>query len=282
MFRLLSKTVTNSRQATALSRTFSTISESSGDVPKTTPSLPTLNHYVSKHGIASRRGAADLILKGRVRVNGRIVNEAGYRVAEKDTVEVNGKLLGSPGAPSEPPRIVLMMNKPHGYECTRPTRHTEPGQTIYDLIDEKGLRFLSVGRLDKNSEGLLLLTTDGTLANDIIHPSRAVEKEYLVRTRAPLSTEDMAAMTSGLEDEGEILRAARVTAIPHPQFNYSIVLTSGRKREARRLVRARGNHVYHLRRVRVGGLQLGELPLGKTRVVKPEELELIWNSPKID
>jgi 23S rRNA pseudouridine2605 synthase len=260
----------------SLSRGFHT-SQTLFDVkPSSETSIATLNAFLSKHGVASRRKAVDLVTTGLVKVNGAITTNPGYRVQVSDIVEVDDKVISGT---EKIPSIVLMMNKPAGYECTR--KPQGDNQTIFDLIDEtKGFKFMNVGRLDLNSEGLLLLTTDGALCHNIIHPSSDIEKEYYVRTRDPLSPDDVRAMTLGLHDDGDLLFAKRVQELHNHYFNYSVTLSAGRKREVRRLIMARGNHVFNLKRVRLGGLEMGDLPVGGVRVLRPEEIDIIFQGKK--
>lgn len=228
-----------------------------------------LNLFLARAGVASRRKSAELIAAGRVTVNGTVMERPGYRVAATDAVSLDGNPIGD--TPAE--HCYILLNKPAGYECSRPNLHAT--RTIYDLVEIPGRRLFSVGRLDKNSEGMLLLTDDGDFANALTHPSREIEKHYLIQTRNPLKPTDIRRMMNGLEDDGEFLKASGVYP-EEPPFVWRIVLTEGKKREVRRLIKRCRNETRRLRRIAIGGLTLGDLPEGSWRELSPEELESLF------
>jgi len=163
-----------------------------------------------------------------------------------------------------------MLNKPSGWTCTVADPHAV--RTVIELVSMPGVRLYPAGRLDQDSEGLLILTSDGDYAQRLTHPRHGVRKTYEVTTRRPLSAEDRARLLAGVEDEGERLRAEAV--LPVGECLVRLLLAEGRKREIRRMVRAVGNRVERLRRIAVGALPLGDLAEGKWREMTAGEMAL--------
>lgn len=224
-----------------------------------------LQSYLAKCGVGSRRGCEELITQGRVMVNNRKVTELGTKVNEDDIVYVDDML-----AEPEERNYYYALNKPRGYVCT----NYDPNETAYarDLIDvpEKSLLF-NVGRLDKDSQGLILFTNDGDFANLIMHPSSETEKEYIVRTDLEILKKDMDDAYRGLIRPYRI-KSYRILG----KRDASVVLTEGKNREIRNMFEAMGYEVKRLTRIRIGHIELGELGLGKYRkLTKSEENSLI-------
>jgi 23S rRNA pseudouridine2605 synthase len=211
---------------------------------------------------------------GRVRVNGEVVRELGTRVDPAvDRVEVDGRPVRS-----ERPRWILF-HKPAGSLTTRADARGRP--TVYDLLPEEMRRLRYVGRLDLDTEGLLLLTNQGDLANRLLHPSGEVEREYHAGVKGFPAPGTLRRLTAGvaLEDGPARAAAARTLRREAEGAVVSLVLLEGRKREARRLLEAVGHPVRWLRRVRFGPQKLGGLARGAWRELKPSEVERLAAAP---
>ena len=226
-----------------------------------------IQKFLSRAGIASRRKAEAMVLEGRVRVNGTVVIELGTKVDPSlDRVEVDGASIHLPDA------SWIRFHKPPGVLCT--AKDTHGRRTIYDLLPEqcRGLRY--VGRLDLDTEGLLLLTNDGDLANRLQHPRYQVEREYDVSVQGVPSKVDVARLRAGVELDDGLARPVRVevAAPARDRGNLTIVMTEGRKREVRRLMYEVGYPVVTLKRVRFGPVKLGDLPLGKWEALGPQDM----------
>ncbi|MBQ7841199.1 MAG: pseudouridine synthase [Lachnospiraceae bacterium] len=228
-----------------------------------------LNKYLSETGICSRRDADKLIEEGKVVVNGKIA-EPGMRVNDLDRIEVEGK----PCARREK-KVVLAYYKPVGVTCTEKDKHAQV--TIKDVLDYP-VRVTYAGRLDRDSEGLLLMTNDGDLINGLMRAANYHEKEYLVRVNKPMSREFLKKMS-----EGVMLKELKVKTRPcfvkeESKFVFRIILTQGLNRQIRRMCKECGYTVVNIRRVRVANIMLGDLEPGKIRPVVGSELkELYYN-----
>lgn len=222
-----------------------------------------LNRYLSQCGVASRRGAEEIILGGRVSINGHIVTELATQVQPEDKVVVDG----SPVRTETP--VVLVLNKPKGYLCSRGDKHER--MTIYDLLPLKYQNLHHVGRLDKESEGLILLTNRGDLSHRIIHPSQGAEKEYEVVVDQPLNVDVMAKLVKGMMTEEGFARAER--AWMDTEYRAHIVLKMGLKRQIRMMLYYLGYEVERLVRVRIGWLKLHGLAKGSYKELTPTEVE---------
>ena len=226
--------------------------------------------FLSAAGAASRRAAGELVKAGRVAVNGSLVLEPGFRVARTDTVTLDGR-------PVEPaPQLhYIMLNKPRGYVCTNSDPHAP--QKAVDLIRlDPPVRLFSAGRLDKESEGMILFSNDGDYVAQVTHPRHEVLKTYLVRVARDFTGNELERIRAGIRDEGELLRVVSIARIG--KCRYKILLNEGRKREIRRLTAAAGAPTLELRRVRIGGLELGELPEGAFRELTAAEVALTLES----
>ena len=222
-----------------------------------------LQKFLSKAGICSRRKGEEYIKAGWVKVNGKIVTELGVKVdPERDAVEVDSDAIRCDGAP-----IYIALNKPRGYVSSC---HQQNEKIVLDLLDISE-RVYPVGRLDKDSTGLLLLTNDGQLHHRISHPSFNHEKEYEVTVAKPLPEGALRKLAKGLPMMGTRTRPARVKRISARRFG--IVLQEGKNRQIRRMVRKVGNQVTHLNRIRLANIKLGNLPSGRWRHLTETEAE---------
>jgi len=220
-----------------------------------------LQKFLSMAGFCSRRKGEVYITQGRVKVNGRTVSELGTKIdPQKDRVEVDGQLIKQ-----QKDLIYIALNKPKGY-ITSCKQGRDP--IVIDLVDISE-RVYPIGRLDKDSSGLLLLTNDGELHHRLLHPSFDHEKEYIVTTIKPISGKALSSMQKGVIIQGRKTRAAKVKRLSGHKFQ--IQLKEGRNRQIRRMVRKLNNQVTRLKRVRVARIKLGDLPQGSWRYLTREE-----------
>jgi pseudouridine synthase len=232
-----------------------------------------LQRVLSQSGVASRRAAEQLMREGRVSVNGRTVTELGTKAdAERDDIRVDGRRIRA----AERKRY-LLLNKPRGYVSTRSDPQRRP--TVIDLL--KGVReyVYPVGRLDYDSEGLLLLTNDGELAARLTHPRHGIERVYEARVRGVPDRREMARLANGVVIDGRRTAPARarlaraIDAASGPQAIIELTLHEGRKRQARRMCEAIGHPVVRLRRVRIGPIGDERLKTGHWRELTRQEIE---------
>ena len=225
-----------------------------------------LQKYISRCGRASRRQAEALMLDGRVRVNGELVAELGTRIVPgRDTVQVDDDVLELTAV------RWIAFHKPTGVLTTRKDPHG--GLTVYDVLPEECSALRYVGRLDRESEGLLILTNDGDVAHGIQHPSRQVERVYRVVVTGTLAQSKCAVLLRGVQLEDGVARFSSLDVLKREEFRTTIevVLTEGRKREVRRMLNAIGHGVLRLVRIRFGPIKLGELPVGEWRDLAESE-----------
>jgi 23S rRNA pseudouridine2605 synthase len=233
-------------------------------------SSKTLLKSLTESGAGSRRRVADAIMQGSVRVNGGVVVDLRYAVdTEKDCVTVGGRIVDIK------PRkcIYLMLNKPVGVLST--VRDERGRKTIIDILPERyrDIGLHPVGRLDKDSTGLLLLTNDGGFTYRLTHPKFEKEKEYLLQIGGILKSREISALEKGIELEDGVTHETAIKSIRYaPPFNYSITLHEGRKRQVRRMFASLGHRVIALRRVREGSIVLGGVSEGRVRELSAEEV----------
>ena len=222
-----------------------------------------LQKFLSRAGICSRRKGEEYIKAGWVKVNGKIVTELGVKVdPDRDAVEVDSDAIRSDTAP-----IYIALNKPGGYVSSC---HQQNEKIVLDLLDISE-RVYPIGRLDKDSTGLLLLTNDGHLHHRLSHPSFNHEKEYEVTVAKPLPEGALRKLAKGLPMMGTRTRPARVKRISARRF--LIVLQEGKNRQIRRMVRKVGNQVIDLKRIRIANIKLSNLPSGGWRHLTKIEKE---------
>lgn len=230
-----------------------------------------LNSYISSSGICSRREADKLIEAGKVTVNGKKAS-IGEQVEEGDSVKVNGKLIVDK---KKPKRIYIALNKPSGVTCTT-EKHV--AGNIVDYINHRE-RIFPIGRLDKESEGLILLTNDGTIVNEILRAENNHEKEYAVTVDRPLTEGFLKAMASGVtifnpvKKKHEKTKPCKVKRVN--DYSFKIVLSQGLNRQIRRMCQVHKYEVVKLKRIRIDRLKLGDLPPGKWRYLNNTEVNTL-------
>ncbi|MEL7258042.1 MAG: pseudouridine synthase [Pseudomonadota bacterium] len=234
--------------------------------PKTLPG-DRIAKVIARAGLASRREAERLIEAGRVKVNGKVIDRAALNVTSKDKIEVDGRPLDAP----EPPRLWLY-HKPTGLVTT--TRDEQGRETIFDALPEDLPRVMSVGRLDLNSEGLLLLTNDGGIKRKLELPSTGWVRKYKVRLKGRPKDETFAPLRDGLVLEGERFQPMQVTLERQQGANawVTVAIREGKNREIRRAMEAVGLQVNRLIRLSYGPFQLGQLKPGEVLEIRPRVL----------
>lgn len=229
-----------------------------------------LNKFLSTAGIASRRKCDELIKEGRVSVNGQNMTEMGFDVnLKKDVVKFDGRVISLPTS-----FVYYKFNKPKGYVCTA---NDEKGRkTIFDLVNSP-YRLFSVGRLDYDTEGLLILTNDGDFANKISHPTFHIEKEYRVTVEGEILESEMAVLRKGVVVDGERLPSSKVKWLSFEKgfTKLSVIIDEGQNRQIRRMFEAIGKNIKLLKRIRIGKVSLGGLKRGEFKELKPLEIALL-------
>jgi 23S rRNA pseudouridine2604 synthase len=223
-----------------------------------------INKYLSEVGFCSRREADRLIADGRVMING-LVPEMGTKVSDEDTVTVDGKPIREP----QEDHVYLALNKPVGIVCTTDTANEK--DNIIDFIKHPR-RIFHIGRLDKPSEGLILLTSDGDIVNKILRAGNNHEKEYVVTVNRPIDLDFVTKMSQGVPILDTLTAPCKVRQLGKKSFN--IILTQGLNRQIRRMCAHLGYEVIKLKRIRIMNISL-DMPVGKWRDLRPEELKEI-------
>jgi 23S rRNA pseudouridine2605 synthase len=229
-----------------------------------------LNRFLAAAGIGSRRQCDELIAAGRVTINGQVCLNFSAQPSERDHVKVDGKLVHPERA------MTIALHKPAGFVSTRSDPHTR--DTIFDLLPPKFPRLFNIGRLDAQSEGLLLLTNDGDLAQQLTHPRFKIEKEYEVALDRPWDSALAQKLFRGIFLDGRRAQIARLVSIG--QAKVRVVLRQGINQQIRRMFYAVGYEVKRLVRVRIGNLRLGDLPRGHWRALSKSELTALTRTPK--
>lgn len=229
--------------------------------------LVRLQKLIAERGVASRRKAEELIEQGRVKVNGRVAKLGDKADDRKDIVTVCGKKLERADMP-----IYLMLNKPRGYVTT--LKDEQGRKCVADLVESTGARIYPVGRLDRDSEGLLLMTNDGDFANAITHPSKHLPKYYRVTLRGQVKEEQLIGFQNGIVIDGRKTSPADVAIVMSSTERtvIEVVLYEGRNRQIRRTCEAAGFEVIRLRRTAIGSVRMGMLKIGDWRHLTPEEV----------
>jgi len=229
-----------------------------------------LQKYLADCGLGSRRACEKLILEGRVQIDDEVTSELGVRVdPAHQQVYFDGKLV------RKEPSVVLLLNKPPKVICT--SSDPQGRTTVLDLLEDLPERVYTVGRLDYMSEGLILVTNDGGLAHELMHPRFHISKTYKVWIDTPLGYHQLKKMVRGIPNQGETLRVLEIDEGRHTRrgVEYTIVLGEGRNRHIRRLMEHFEKKIFRLMRISIGPLRLEDLRTGEWRPAKPAELKLL-------
>jgi 23S rRNA pseudouridine2605 synthase len=229
-----------------------------------------LQKYLAEAGVASRRASEQIILAGRVTVNGEAICELGTKIdPAEDRVTVDGQPIRVKR------KLYVALHKPRGRVCSRKDEHDRP--TIYDLLPAEWRHLASVGRLDFDTEGLLFLTNDGEFALRLTHPRYGVRRRYLATVEGKVDHEMLRRFTRGVVHEDEQLKAERAWLISasHAQSVVELELAEGKNREVRRLFESQGLAVKRLQRTQIGKIKLGELKSGRWRTLTETEIRTL-------
>jgi 23S rRNA pseudouridine2605 synthase len=222
-----------------------------------------LNRFLAAAGLGSRRHCDELIAAGRVTINGKVCTNFSAQPSARDHVKVDDKLVHTA------PALTIMLNKPAGFVSTRKDLHAR--NTVFDLLPEKFSRLFNIGRLDAQTQGLLLLTNDGELAQRLTHPRFKVDKEYEVTLNRPWDPALAPKLLCGIMLDGQRAKIAQVRSVSSTHLR--VILRQGINRQIRRMFEAVGYRVKHLLRIRIGNLRLADLPPGHWRTLTQRELK---------
>lgn len=228
-----------------------------------------LSKALAAAGIASRRACEEIIFAGRVKINGKVVKVPQTQVNwESDKIHVDEELVTA-----EQKKVYYMLNKPPGYLCT----NARPGKRpiVLDLFNQDE-RLFTVGRLDRDTTGLLLVTNDGHFAQEVIHPSSNIIKEYLVKTLQEIEPHHLESMSEGARVDSKWIKPVSVTKVR--KGNYKICVKEGKKHEVRIIAERAGLKIIELTRIRIGRLLLGQLPLGMYRLLSAKDRDCVLTS----
>ena len=236
-----------------------------------------LQKYMAECGVASRRKSEELIEMGKVKVNGHIAHIGDKINPKKDIVTVKGKKINK-----EEKLYYLMLNKPRGFITTMSDEMDR--KCVAMLVKDVGARVYPVGRLDRESEGLLLMTNDGEFANAMTHPTKHVPKTYRVTVRPSISEEQITKLSTGIVIDDRMTAPAEVRVVKREENRVviEIILYEGRNRQIRKMCDALGLEVARLKRIAVGSVKLGMLPQGKWRELSEEEVHKLAASAGLD
>lgn len=222
-----------------------------------------LSKILASRGVASRRGCEEIISEKRVKVNGTLVTVPQTMVAESAHITVDGMDTALQK------KVYFILNKPKGYVCSNSPQYKKK---VLDLFQNVNLRLFTVGRLDKNTKGLLIVTNDGKFANDVIHPSRNLEKEYLVKTSQNITHDDLLKIADGAYIEKKLVKPTFVKKVR--KGTVKIGIKEGKKHEVRILIKKAKLKIVELKRIRIGPLVLGTLQEGYYREMRSKEIDL--------
>lgn len=229
-----------------------------------------LNKYIAQSGIASRRKADELTLQGKVKINGIVMKEPGYDVADGDIVEVNGKIIKPISR-----KVYIMLNKPKGFITSAEDERNRP--TVMELVSDIDERIYPIGRLDFNTSGMLLMTNDGDLAYKLAHPKNQIYKTYRARISGQISAEKLYKLRNGVDIGGYITSKAIVDVVKQSKRSaiVEIKIHEGKNRQVRKMFAAVGNKVLDLERIAIGELYLGHLKQGHYRKLTQKEIQYL-------
>ena len=230
-----------------------------------------LQKIIAEVGMTSRRKAEEIIIEGRVKVNGKVAAIGMKADIEKDHIKVDGKLLIHPEK-----KIYLILNKPRGVVTSLSDPEGRP--TVNDFLKGIKQRVFPVGRLDYNSEGMLLLTNDGAFAHSVLHPSKKIPKTYLVKVKGIPEKEKLEKLRNGIKIDRELTAPAKVRQLKKSENNswLEMIICEGRKRQIRKMLERVGHSVIRLIRVRINGIEMGELEPGCYRHLSSLERDRIF------
>ncbi|MCF7895118.1 MAG: pseudouridine synthase [Candidatus Omnitrophica bacterium] len=231
-----------------------------------------LNQYLAKSGVASRRKAEEIIKNEKVTINGQYVDKPYYQVDAADSVKINNKEI----RPAK--NIYILLNKPKGVTATCFDKYAKT--TVLDLIPNKK-RIYPIGRLDKNSTGLIILTNNGNFCYKITHPKFQIEKEYIIQLSTQFKKDDYKKAKAGVVDEGELLKVKKIRNVKNKSWSklppaLKVTVGEGKKRHLRRLFKKLGYQVISLKRIRIGNLRLNDLDEGKCKLISFSEIKKIF------
>lgn len=227
-----------------------------------------LSKVLAAAGVASRRACEELIFQGLVKVNGEVVKIPQTHVdLAIDKISVRDEPIQG-----MEDKVYYILNKPAGFVCSM--RGNSQSKLVLDLFENEGHRLFTVGRLDKDTQGLLIVTNDGHFANEIIHPSSNIQKEYLVKTDQEVMHDHLIAISQGTLVEGTFVKPIKISKVRRGTLK--VIIGEGKKREVRMLLDAAGLKVIELTRIRLGGLLLGDLPVGSWRPLTDKDKQLIF------
>lgn len=231
-----------------------------------------INKYIAQAGFCSRRKADELIANGNVKINGAVLREPGYDVAEGDRVEINGNTLSA-----KQKLEYVLINKPLGMVTT--VSDDKERLTVMDVVADIDARLFPVGRLDYNTSGALIMTNDGELAYRLTHPKHEIYKTYRARVAGVLSNERASRLRKGVDIGGFVTSPAKVSIIKGSGHStiVEIAIREGKNRQVRKMFAAVGNPVQELERVAIGDIRLGHLKAGHYRKLTREEIEYLKN-----
>lgn len=226
-----------------------------------------INKYIAKSGIASRRKADELIEQGKISVNGKIMNSLGYDVKDSDIVKFEDKII----KPIKD-KYYFMLNKPIGYASTHSRKFDD--KIIFDLIDID-TKLFSIGRLDKDSRGLILITNDGDIYNNVIHPRNEIFKKYIIIIDKDFDFSDKKKIEAGVDIGDYITNPSKIKIIDKKTLQ--IEINEGKNRQIRRMFEAYNYEVIDLNRISIGDIKLGDLPIGSFRDLSKKEIDYLKN-----
>lgn len=223
-----------------------------------------LSKILAERGVSSRRGAEKIIEEKRVRVNGLLIEKPLFFVEETDQITVDDNPI-----PRKENKVYFILNKPKGYLCTN--EHINKKRVI-DLFRNLPYRLFTVGRLDKETTGLLIVTNDGFLANKIMHPSSNIEKEYLAKVASEITEDDLKKISEGTFVERGFVKPVSVKKVRRGTLK--VIVKEGKKHEVRLLIQNANLKILELKRIRIGSMLLGNLKEGSYRTLRQKEIEL--------
>ncbi len=231
-----------------------------------------INKFLAESGVASRRASDKLIEDGAVKINGKIAQLGDEVNPQQDSVTVNGRLITTVKKYD-----YYIMNKPKGYICS--VKDEKGRKTVLDLLPNNDKRIFPVGRLDYDSEGLLILTNDGDLTYRLTHPKNEIPKTYLVKTEKPVTDADLSKLRSGVVIDGIKTKKCTIKLLDTTQGSsrLHITITEGRNRQIRKMFEKVGNNVDFLKRIKIGDLSVSGLNRGEVRSLTPAEVYYLQN-----